>query len=133
MNSNYDIAIIGAGPGGFAAAIRASELGLKPCLIEEDLTGGTCLNWGCIPTKTIVRSTDLLREVRNASEFGINIPSCDIDINKIVKRKDDVVSKLRAGAEMLLKSKGVDIIRSKAQLSDANTIKIDKGSITAKI
>ena len=132
MNTNYDIAIIGAGPGGFAAAIRASELGLKPCLIEEDFIGGTCLNWGCIPTKAIVRSTDLLREAGNASEFGINIPSCDIDINKIVKRKDDVVSKLRAGAEMLLKSKGVDIIRSKAQLSDANTIKIDKGSITAK-
>ncbi len=132
MNTNYDIAIIGSGPGGFAAAIRASEIGIKACIIEKDFIGGTCLNWGCIPTKTIVRSTDLLREVRDASNFGIDISGCNIDISKILKRKDDVVSKLRAGAEMLLKSKGIDIIRSKAQFSDANTIKIGNGLITAK-
>jgi len=132
MNNNYDIAIIGAGPGGFAAAIRASELGLKVCLIEKDLIGGTCLNWGCIPTKAIVRSTDLLREIKHSHEFGVDARNCSFDISNILKRKDDLVSRIRAGAEALLKSKNIDIINSKGQLSDANTIKTDKGLIIAK-
>jgi len=132
MNSNYDIAIIGAGPGGYASAIRAVQFGLKACLIEKDLIGGTCLNWGCIPTKSISRSTELLREIKHSSEFGIDVENYSVDISRILKRKDDVVSKLRTGAEMLLKSKNIDIIKSKARLSDANTIEIDKGSIAAK-
>jgi dihydrolipoamide dehydrogenase len=132
MNNNYDIAIIGAGPGGYAAAIRAAQLGLKACVIEKDLVGGTCLNWGCIPTKTISRSTELLREIRHSSEFGVDVADYSVDISRILKRKDDVVSKLRKGAEMLLRSKNIDIINSQARLSDANTIKIDKGSVIAK-
>jgi len=132
MNTTYDIVIIGAGPGGFAAAIRASELKLKACIVEEGFIGGTCLNWGCIPTKTIVRSVGLLREASNAADFGIDIPSCSVDIGRIFKRKDDVVTRLRTGAEMLLKSKSIDIIHSKARFSDANTIETDKGPITAK-
>ena len=132
MNNNYDIAIIGSGPGGFAGAIRAVELGLKVCLIEKDLIGGTCLNWGCIPTKAIVRSIDLLREIKHSHEFGVDIQGCSFDMSNILKRKDDLVSKIRAGAQALLKSKNIDIINSKGQLSDANTIKTDKGLIIAK-
>ena len=132
MNNNYDIAIIGAGPGGYAAAIRAAELGLKTCVIEKDLIGGTCLNWGCIPTKSIVHSTTLLHKAEHASEFGIGIKGLNVDFAGILKRKDDIVSKLRAGAEMLLRSKKIDVINSNASLSDANTIKTNNGQISAK-
>jgi len=128
----YDLSIIGSGPGGFAAAIRASELGLKVCLIEEDSIGGTCLNWGCIPTKSIVESLKVLHYAKDAADFGINLDLHGVDFNKIQGRKEDVVSKIRQGAQMLLKTKKVDIITGQASFKDKDTIEVDGNEVKAK-
>lgn len=132
MNFDYDIAIIGSGPAGFACALRAAGLGLKTCLIEKRLIGGTCLNWGCIPTKALAHTADLLRKINGSSKFGIRVSNTDIDIDAVLKYKDGVVSKLRTGAEKLLASKKIDVLISDASLSDANTIKTKEGSVKAK-
>ncbi|NQT94868.1 MAG: dihydrolipoyl dehydrogenase [Candidatus Omnitrophica bacterium] len=128
----YDLAIIGAGPGGFAAAIKAAESGLKVCLIEKDSIGGTCLNWGCIPTKSIIESIKVLHSAKRARDFGINIQDAGIDFSQIQKRKNDVVTTLRNGAESLLKAKRIDIIKAQARLKDKNTIETENNSISAK-
>jgi dihydrolipoamide dehydrogenase len=122
MNKTYDIVIIGSGPGGYAASIKAAGLGLKACVIEKELIGGTCLNWGCIPTKTIVRSTGLLYDIRQAEGLGIKCKSCDVDFSRILDRKEGVVNTLRLGAESLLRQKRIDIIRSEAIFTGPNTV-----------
>jgi dihydrolipoamide dehydrogenase len=132
MNETYDLAIIGSGPAGYSASLRASDLGLKACIIEKELTGGTCLNWGCIPTKAIARSADLISEIRQAAVFGIDIESYSHDIARILERKDQVVLKLRKGAESLLKIKGVGLYQSSARLISPNAIETTDGIINAK-
>jgi dihydrolipoamide dehydrogenase len=131
MNKTYDIAIIGSGPGGYAASIRAAELGFKVCLIEKELIGGTCLNWGCIPTKAIIQSANFLSEIKKSRELGIDISSHSFDISRILQRKDDIVLKLRKGAESLISSKGIDIIFSRARLIGINRIETGQGIIEA--
>jgi dihydrolipoamide dehydrogenase len=132
MKKIYDLAIIGSGPGGYAASIRASELGLSACIIEKELIGGACLNWGCIPTKSIARSADLLSEIRQSSNLGIDIKSYSLDIEAILKRKEEIVSRLRNAAESLLKMKGIDIYRSKAELISPNEIQITDDTIQSR-
>ena len=114
MNKTYDIIIIGAGPGGYAASMRAADLGLKACIIEKELIGGTCLNWGCIPTKTLARSASCLYDIKQAEKFGIDVTACKPDFARISDRKESVVDKLRLGAESMLRMKNVDVIKSKA-------------------
>jgi dihydrolipoamide dehydrogenase len=123
MNKTYDIIIIGAGPGGYAAAIRAAELKLKACIIERELIGGTCLNWGCIPTKTLLRSVDCIQEIKHAERFGIGVKSYNVDYAKMQDRKATVVDKLRAGAEFLLRAKKVDIVKSQAVFMGPNNVR----------
>jgi dihydrolipoamide dehydrogenase len=124
MNKTYDVIIIGAGPGGYAAAIRAAELGLKACIIERELIGGTCLNWGCIPTKTIARSIDCIRDIMHAEKFGIKVKSYNTNFAAILSRKDTVVNTLRAGAESMLRIKKVDIVKSEAVFISPKKIKV---------
>ncbi|MFA5069563.1 MAG: dihydrolipoyl dehydrogenase [Candidatus Omnitrophota bacterium] len=145
MDKFYDIAIIGAGSGGYAACIRASDLGLKCCVIERGLIGGTCLNCGCIPTKVFVRSADLLRQIRQADKFALNAKLYGFDYNAVSARKESIVQKLRAGAEFLIKSKGVDIIKGEAlfvapgrlrcgdEIISSKHIVIASGSIPAEL
>ncbi|MFH1868423.1 MAG: dihydrolipoyl dehydrogenase [Candidatus Omnitrophota bacterium] len=128
----YDLTIIGAGTGGYAAAIRAVGLGAKVCLIEKDLLGGTCLNRGCIPTKSIIQSIKVLQSVLSAKEFGVNISGFSLDIDHIFKRKDDLVLKLRQSMESQLKSKGIDIVKGSAQILDENTIKVSENQLSSK-
>jgi len=128
----YDLTIIGSGPGGYAAALRAQKLGAKVSIVEKGLLGGTCLNIGCIPTKAIVKSVELLRNIKKSSEFGIDIPGYNINIKKIYQHKNDVVSKLRTGLESLLKSKGIDIIKGEARFLNAETIEVDGNPLTSK-
>jgi len=132
MNKTYDIIIIGAGPGGYAAAIRAAGLGLKACIIEKELIGGACLNWGCIPTKTFARSADLLYQMKQAGEFGIEVKSYGFDFAKISDRKESVVDKLRLGAESLLRMKSVDIIKSEARFLGPNKVQAADDIIESK-
>src|SRR5689334_15986119 len=122
----YDVAIIGAGPGGYVAAIRAGQLGLKTAVIERDSRfGGTCTLRGCIPTKALLRDAHLLHEVRKAAKQGLfKIGEVDFDFAKIQERKNDVISKSSKGVEYLFKKNKVSVIRGSATLTSPNTIQV---------
>lgn len=131
--TSFDIAIIGAGPGGYVAAIHATQLGAKTALIERGRAGGVCLNRGCIPTKALIASARVADEVRRVSDFGIALsgePS--IDMKKVQERKDKIVTRLRDGLETLLKGSGVDLIHGTASFTGAKRIAIDGTPLDVK-
>lgn len=117
-----DIIIIGGGPGGYVAAIRAAELGAKVCLIEKNNLGGTCLNYGCIPTKTIYRTAELLNNLSHMEQFGITVSNYEIDVQKIQERKRSIIKTLVTGVESLLKGNNIEVIKGEASLINKNTI-----------
>lgn len=130
--TKYDLAIIGSGPCGYVAGIRASQLGMKACILERDRVGGVCLNWGCIPTKALAASSEVFLNAERASEFGINITSYNIDFKKVQERKETIVKKLSQGIEMLMKAKKLEIIREKAEIKDMGFIKAGDLEIETK-
>ena len=130
--NKYDLAIIGSGPCGYVAAIRASQLGLKTCIFEKDKIGGVCLNWGCIPTKTLSASANALYDIERASEFGINVKGFDLDFSKVYERKESIVKKLSIGIEMLIKARKIEIIREKAEIKSPTNIKTSNLEVEAK-
>ena len=121
---DYDLVVIGGGPGGYVAAIRAQQLGLKTAVIEEKDMGGTCLNWGCIPTKALLHSADVFHQAKHSAAYGVIIPEVQIDYPAIVKNKDQVVKQLRSGVEYLVKSNGGEIIRGRARFLDEHTLEV---------
>jgi len=127
---DYDLAIIGAGWAGFNAAIRAKELGLKVALIEKEQIGGTCLNRGCIPTKTLIQSAKVYSLAKKSKTFGIETPSPQINFSEIQIRKDKIIEQLRKGMESMLK--GIDFLKGEAQIVSRNTLKIGQGQINTK-
>jgi dihydrolipoamide dehydrogenase len=120
----FDIAIIGAGPGGYVSAIKASQLGKKVVLIEKTNLGGTCLNIGCIPTKTLLSSASVLHQIKRAAEFGIQTGPVSIAYNKMKERKDGVIRKIRSGLEALLKSHKITIYQGTAQFCSPHELKV---------
>lgn len=133
MDNNYDLVVIGAGPGGFDAAVKAAQYGLKTAVAEERDLGGTCLNRGCIPTKTLLNSAHLYRELKDSDSIGVMVKDYDYDIEKIYNRKKEVVMQLRGGVESTLKSNKVDILRGKAKIIDSNTVVIKNGEETTEV
>lgn len=129
---NYDICIIGAGPGGTAAASEASSLGAKVALVESHDLGGICLNRGCIPTKARLKSASLFEEMKRAGEFGLSAASPEIDVAAIKRRSSDVVNRLRDYLERDLKARKIDIIKGRAVFRDKNTVEIEGESVKAK-
>lgn len=132
-----DIVIIGGGPGGYVAAIRAAQLGARVCIIEKGELGGTCLNRGCIPTKVLYRNAEILNTLKNIKEFGITVDSYSVSVEEIQNRKEKIVNQLVSGVEQLLKSNKVEIILGIASLKDKNTVSIilkngDLREITSK-
>ncbi len=120
---NYDLCVIGAGPGGYVAAIRAAQLGAKVAVIEKEFLGGTCLNWGCIPTKTLIAGAEVLHKAKTAAEFGVKIEGMvSADWPAMLARKEAVVEKLRNGIGMLLKSAGVTTFKGSASFVDRKKI-----------
>jgi dihydrolipoamide dehydrogenase len=117
-----DITIIGAGPGGYVAAIYAAKLGAKVILIEKAVVGGTCLNWGCIPTKALVRSAEVYTILQHARDYGCNTTSITVDIKQVIHRKDKIVSELVEGIHYLLKINGVTLITGEAELLDEKRV-----------
>ncbi|MEM7198196.1 MAG: dihydrolipoyl dehydrogenase, partial [Pseudomonadota bacterium] len=105
----FDLIVIGAGPGGYVSAIRAAQLGLKTAIIEANHLGGICLNWGCIPTKALLRSADIYRNILHASSYGLSVQEASYDLGAIVKRSRDVAAKLNAGVRHLLKKNKVTL------------------------
>ena len=119
------ITILGAGPGGYVAAIKAAQLGAEVTVIEESEVGGTCLNWGCIPTKTLIASAELLHKIKKAKSFGLELDgTVSPDIEKIVDRKNKVVSTQVKGIRGLFKSWGVNIIEGRGVIVDLNKIMV---------
>lgn len=121
---NFDLAVIGSGPGGYVAAIKASQMGLKVCLIEKGFLGGSCLNVGCIPTKTLLANAHIMHAIVHAAEFGIATGPVTFDYKKMKERKDGVIDKIRKSLEGLILSNGIVILRGHAEFLSPREIKI---------
>lgn len=117
-----DIVIIGGGPGGYHAAIRGAQLGAKVILIEQEKMGGTCLNWGCIPTKALYKNAELLQTLKHINEYGIQVDHYSIDIPKIHERKQGIIDQLRDGIKSLMKANHIEVLYGTGRLKDKNTI-----------
>lgn len=124
MDDLYDIAVLGAGPGGYVAALRAAQIGARVALIEKDRVGGTCLNIGCIPTKALTTSTELLLKARRAGEFGVSIPSALPDLPSLMAYKQAAVDRLVGGVEQLLKKRRVTLVRGEGRLVRPDTLRV---------
>ncbi len=130
---DYDVLVLGAGPGGYVAGIRASQLGLKTAVIEKENLGGVCLNWGCIPTKALLRSAEILHYIKNAEEFGITCRGYKIDFEKIISRSRKVANKLSSGVSHLLKKSNVQVINGHGRFVNKNCIEVIKGKESSQI
>lgn len=130
----YDIIIIGAGPGGYVAAIKAAQLGAKVALIEKEALGGVCLNIGCIPTKALIKSAKIYRNIVNSEKYGITLDQKSIkaDWPAIVERKDQIVKRLTGGVDMLLSRNGVEVIKGEAKVLDPNHVEVNGETLEAK-
>lgn len=124
MNEEIDVVIIGGGPGGYVAAIKAAHLGLKAVLVEKDKLGGVCLNKGCIPTKALVSIAELLNHLQRAEEFGIQVKDYSFDFPAIMKRKDLITRRLSSGVEQLMKANRVRIVRGEGQIVEPGTVEV---------
>ncbi len=122
----YDVIIIGAGPGGYVAAIRAAQLGLKTAVVENKHLGGICLNWGCIPTKALLRSAEVFDHMNHAKEYGLSAKEVSFDLSAVVKRSRGVSAQLNGGVGMLLKKNKVDVIWGTALIEAPGKIKVDE-------
>lgn len=131
MSKQFDVAIIGGGPGGYTAAIRLAQLGKKCILIEKDQIGGTCLNRGCIPTKSLLHSAEIYRTVKEAGKYGVKADTPEFAYKKFSEKKDSVVSKLRQGVAYLEKKAGVEVVKGTASFKDAKTLLIGEEEIIA--
>ena len=130
---HYQVVVIGTGPGGYVAAIKAAQLGLKTAVIEKDELGGTCLNWGCIPTKAWIVTAHLFEQIKKAKEFGIDVGEPTINWPLLVERKNKVVKQLTGGVKALLAGRSVDIIKGTAKLVAANRIAVTAGGKTTEV
>ncbi len=135
-DTNFDLVVIGSGPGGYVAAIRASQLGLKSAVIEREHIGGICLNWGCIPTKALLRTADIYRNIQHAAGFGIKVDGATVDLEATVKRSRQVAAQLSGGVSGLLKKNKVTVINGHGKLAGTGKVEVDddgkKSIVSAK-
>ena len=122
----FDVTVIGGGPGGYVAAIRAAQLGMNVGLIERDRLGGICLNWGCIPSKALLKSAELYNSFKKAGDFGISFSDLKFDFTKIIKRSRDVADRVSKGVEYLMKKNKIEVISGSAKLTGRNSIEVSK-------
>jgi dihydrolipoamide dehydrogenase len=130
--SSYDCIVIGSGPGGYVAAIRAAQLGMKTAVVEKDRVGGRCLNYACIPAKAVLRVADVLTEVREADEFGIKVSEPEVDYAAVSARREKVISTLVGGVSGLFKKNKIELIEGEASLAGNGSISVNGDQITAK-
>jgi len=125
MQKQYDIAVLGGGPGGYVAAIRAGQLGFKTVVIDKDNLGGICLNWGCIPTKSLLKNAEIYDNLKNHGEdFGIKVTGLNFDFNRIIRRSRDISERISKNVELLIKKNKIDRIRGFGKIRSNNTIDI---------
>jgi dihydrolipoamide dehydrogenase len=130
--TSYDCLVIGSGPGGYVAAIRAAQLGMKTAVAERDRVGGRCLNYACIPAKAVLRSADTLSEIREAADFGIHVSEPTVDFAAVMQRRGKVVSTLTSGVGGLFKKNGIELIEGDARLTGPRTVAVGDRSIEAR-
>lgn len=123
--SDYDVTIIGAGPGGYVAAVRAAQLGLKVALVEEEYLGGVCLNWGCIPTKALLRNAEVVSLLDRGREFGFSVSDVELDFSAAVDRSRKVSDRLVKGVGFLMRKNDVDVIEGRGVLGSPTTVEVD--------
>ena len=131
--ANFDIVVLGGGPGGYVSAIRSAQLGNKTAVIEKDELGGVCLNWGCIPTKALLKSAEILNYIKNSKQFGINVPKYDIDFLQTVKRSRNVSKRLSKGIEFLMKKNKIKHITGQGIIQSTSEISVTNGNKKQKI
>lgn len=125
MQGKKRIVIIGAGPGGYVAAIRAAQLGADVTVVESGSIGGTCLNRGCIPTKALLSSVSVLRQIRSAGKFGINVEKVEPDLARMVSRANKIVGELKQGIEFLFKKNGVNLVKGRGEVAEPGKVKVN--------
>ena len=130
--SNYDIIILGSGPGGYVTAIRASQLGLKTAIVEKESLGGVCLNWGCIPTKALLKSAQVFEYLKHASDYGLNISEFSKDFNAVVDRSRNVAEGMSKGVNFLMKKNKIDVIKGYGKLKPGKIVDVDGVEYSAK-
>jgi dihydrolipoamide dehydrogenase len=131
-DSSYDLVVIGSGPGGYVAAIRGAQLGMKTAVVEKDRVGGRCLNYACIPAKAVLRVADILSEIRDADEFGIKVAEPEIDYDGVTARRKKVITTLTGGVAGLLKKNAIDLIEGAATLAGNGQVKVGGQTLAAK-
>lgn len=129
---NYDVAIIGAGPGGYVAAIHAAKSGLRVALVERDKVGGACYNTGCIPSKIMLEHSKLVQEIRRGTNWGVTVPTIDIDFAKLMRRKDEVVDELLANIEGYIEAANITFFRGEASVTAARKVVVNEQEFTAE-
>jgi dihydrolipoamide dehydrogenase len=121
---NYDVIVLGSGPGGYVAAIRASQLGLKTAIVEREALGGICLNWGCIPTKALLKSANVFEYISHAEDYGINVGKFDADFGGMVKRSREVANGMSNGIQFLMKKNKIDVVMGTGELLPGKKLKV---------
>ncbi|SHH68030.1 dihydrolipoyl dehydrogenase [Pollutimonas bauzanensis] len=127
QHSEFDVVVVGGGPGGYVAAIRSAQLGMRTALVEQDQLGGVCLNWGCIPTKALLRCADVLRLVRDAAQFGVKAAEPAVDLSAMVARSRAVAGQLQRGVAHLMKKNRITVIKGRARLAGGGRLQVGSG------
>ena len=128
MDNKYNLIVIGSGPGGYVAAIRASQLGMKVAIVEKESLGGICLNWGCIPTKALLKSAQVFSYVNKSDDFGINVKNASINFDSVINRSRSVADQMSKGVNFLMKNK-VDVIKGFGIVKSRNKVEVvDNGN-----
>ena len=121
---NYDVIVIGSGPGGYVAAIRASQLGLKTAIVEKESLGGICLNWGCIPTKALIKSAQVFEYLNHAAEYGIKVNGGEVDFESVIKRSRGVADGMSKGVQFLMKKNKIDVLMGFGKLKGKGVVEV---------
>jgi len=129
---DYDLIVIGTGPGGYVAAIRASQLGLKTAVIEKESLGGICLNWGCIPTKALLKSAQVFEYINHAEEYGLKVNGSEVDFGSIIKRSRGVADGMSKGIQFLMKKNKIDVVMGTGKLKGKGSVEVKDANGAAK-
>ncbi|MGB3149785.1 MAG: FAD-dependent oxidoreductase, partial [Maribacter sp.] len=122
--STFDVIVLGSGPGGYVTAIRASQLGLKTAIIEKESLGGVCLNWGCIPTKALLKSAQVFEYLQHAADYGLKVEGVDKDFDAVVKRSRGVADGMSKGVQFLMKKNKIEVIKGYGTLKSGKKVSV---------
>ena len=126
----YDVVVIGSGPGGYVTAIRASQLGLKTAIVEKESLGGVCLNWGCIPTKALLKSAQVFNYLKHADDYGLTVKEYDKDFDAVINRSRNVAAGMSKGVQFLMKKNKIDILTGHGKLLSKKKVSVTSGNNT---